>query len=400
MSDQPRRIGAGFMFNSSSVIFKHIKLQIFSPLSHKAQKFDLGNLDSIRNTLTMCKASKTSSAKGKKKPKGQASKTVKIRKSLAIDAKLQRVFDLIEEAKREVGDTNVRESFSSLHGEANRALDVICNDFEKIQRLSDDLTRKAILGDSEAASGLLVMGLLACKALRDVQEKQKDIIQRIAEENLGWPVVWTTSQQLNSRIRPNLESLGLGTRCDVPAALHLVLNRDEIPPSKALAWLLQLITNSLREHGLLEGIVQQAEDLLAEGICDEHVVLKFRSIASWRRSEDELALYLGTLSEDFGTKKEFDESSFRKFSELASELPDATSGDWKSWWVVAKEIFEYLTDGKPEQNSELKKIGIYRKGHTGDSPGSHASQIRDGIRTKLKKAFENQFREAVDIPTK
>jgi hypothetical protein len=55
--------------------------------------------------------------------------------------------------------------------------------------------------------------------------------------------------------------------------------------------------------------------------------------------------------------KPLNEEYIESMLEECSKLPQLSEASWKEWFVVARKLFMYLTDGRPEDIPDLQKIG-------------------------------------------
>ena len=89
----------------------------------------------------------------------------------------------------------------------------------------------------------------------------------------------------------------------------------------------------------------------------------------------------------------------------AVNLPEFGPISYKNWHKVAWEILMDRTDGHPERHETLRAIGKYRERHsendkqqTKATPGTIEPNIKDGISTKLKNAFQRLARDLFQKP--
>jgi hypothetical protein len=73
----------------------------------------------------------------------------------------------------------------------------------------------------------------------------------------------------------------------------------------------------------------------------------------------------------------------------ANRLDDFGPDSWKEWFEVAWSLVLLDTEGKPQEHPSLRQWGEYRKHHSAtESPKTQASDVRDGIRERLKQAVK------------
>jgi hypothetical protein len=106
----------------------------------------------------------------------------------------------------------------------------------------------------------------------------------------------------------------------------------------------------------------------------------------WRTREDG-AIYWGRPL--FGTEAEMKARQLEAFSRET----------WPDWFPLAWDILLEEHGGHPERNPELRSLGEYRKKHSVQegaqknlTPATAESNIKDGIRDRLRRAFEQLAR--------
>ncbi|MCX6925811.1 MAG: hypothetical protein NT154_21785 [Verrucomicrobia bacterium] len=86
-----------------------------------------------------------------------------------------------------------------------------------------------------------------------------------------------------------------------------------------------------------------------------------------------------------------------EWEEMAARLAPFSAATWLNWFEAAWKALLDDHDGKPEAAPELRRLGLYRASHSTESYGgtqktvtskTRESNIRDGIREKLRKAVK------------
>ena len=93
-------------------------------------------------------------------------------------------------------------------------------------------------------------------------------------------------------------------------------------------------------------------------------------------------------------------SSPTRAEDEASSLPCFSEVTWLEWFESCWAILMQENDDRPELNIDLRTLGMYRQGHTeltslqsaSRRPRSPESNIRDGIKSRLKDAIKRLSR--------
>jgi hypothetical protein len=86
-----------------------------------------------------------------------------------------------------------------------------------------------------------------------------------------------------------------------------------------------------------------------------------------------------------------------EWEKMATHLAPFSAAMWSDWFEAAWKALLDDHDGKPEADPELRRLGLYRENHSAERYGgaqktvtnkTRESNIRDGIREKLRKAVK------------
>jgi hypothetical protein len=214
----------------------------------------------------------------------------------------------------------------------------------------NELFRRAKAGDRDALMRLFQAATHTPILLDKLTPHQFEAIRSLARSNFSWPVVICLKPELLRRSLADLRRLGVGQLC----SLNLRPTARWSAENPVTKWVMYLYDKVLYEWNLLMAVE-------AEGIeIDENMLDR------WYRDIRSLP-----------------------------QLSKTTSDEWfdKALWPLLMR----MTNDHPEQVKELRSFGRYRAGHTETAkPDSQTAEanIRDGIKAKLRQAFNSLARSA------
>jgi hypothetical protein len=249
--------------------------------------------------------------------------------------------------------------------------------FARVDSIMNDLrtlSEEAELGEHFSAGYLQMIAESATYSLWKVGEANPSVLQPIASENLVWPVLAMPGELWAKFIRKHLENIQLGKQT---ASITLDVLDKRYAETKHIVFNKIISLTELRTYFKYASAAfdkNELRALLKEAILENHKPRQFANATS-------------------ANQKQLDLFS-KKLMELG-ELNPTNLNDW-FYCVWTSVLFDY--QGFPEQDSELRKIGKYRETHAAATPGTkHAeSNIREGIKLKLKQALENMVKNNMD----
>jgi hypothetical protein len=230
---------------------------------------------------------------------------------------------------------------------------------EQIQKAIDELAARAAAGEADAVEPLYELAVSATTQLGNLARRAPELVRPIA---VGWPVFPVVSSPKDERTRSAkklLASLGVANG----------LGREYSPKSR---WSLE---NTPTQYA----------------VAMQFTIHFNRRLFQLQRSE---------LSAD--EREQLDRETarfpgvyrraivFPAWVERAARLPEFNRDSAAEWFEVGWLALMEKTDNHPENVKELRLLGQYRAKHTSTAKrGSktEASNIRDGIKEKIKRAM-------------
>ena len=224
--------------------------------------------------------------------------------------------------------------------------DILVQGFEK--RLYSYLKveiDKSAKGDSDSFKLLLIVAMQAIAGIWIAKEKQFDMVNDVAKVSLGWPIIWLAKNQTQEVLVNNqISELELGA--DVKLELPLTLQGNE--PRRKIASYLHSLVNTMRLSG--EALTQMLTD---ERKPDADFDFSKRPQHIDRATKSMYDMLIDLLNIEH---KPFE--AFRdKLRKDSVSLPKLSDGTVSEWFDVAWDLLLKVTDGHPEENDVLAKIG-------------------------------------------
>ena len=287
------------------------------------------------------------------------------------------------------------------------------------------LAKKAHKGDEAAFRCLVAIVAHSVNTVRALTTLAPQLARKIAMDSTEWPVNITNSADFPENLDALREKLNIGANYPLGFNFRVRLDYKSKYKRREITIFLILVIKAIRafEKKKLETVemilatrtlrADLQQSALSEEKRRELKVFERAGTALANRTHKEIlalgetvAQHITSLSSllGIGDLSRSKEDAVRKALELVSGMPVLSTSTIDEWFKPMKEFILVLTDGAPERNPVLKKIGEYqadsyfRKGKSaaqaleakkkaqqeGKVKRTVESNIRGGIFTKLK----------------
>jgi hypothetical protein len=216
-----------------------------------------------------------------------------------------------------------------------------------------DLELLASRGDAKALEAFARIARAMVGTLNRLAKPRKMRLRRLASRCLNWPVLMGRNSMSSDDHKSVLKDLGVGT--NLPFSSAAICGLKGKPHKRVLKLAMELACR----------------------------------LEDWRTREPDAIVWFHAISPP--TRAEQSAPQLRAFSKTT----------WPAWFGAAWEIVLEENSGHPEVNSELRPIGLYREKHSlleaqqkRSTRKTSESNIKDGIKEKLKQGFEQMAKQA------
>lgn len=235
---------------------------------------------------------------------------------------------------------------------------------QQINELLGKLAQGAVRGSSSSIAALAGTAVRSTELLNKLAKGQPELFRPLASTALSWPVVMAPTKSDSKKCLLFLKWLTVATDRSGP------IDRPRL----------------FRTHTLAREFAREFV-LFIETVRNEQAISKSFS--------DYIEKTSGSRSPE---GRDIPQASNTQLSELTnnadflarcSSLPPLSNAktDVDAWMEVIRYLLLKLTNNHPERDATLRELGQYRRKHTETGgKGSEASDIRDGIFTRMSEA--------------
>jgi hypothetical protein len=220
--------------------------------------------------------------------------------------------------------------------------------------LLSDLELLAVQGDPRAIEAYARLTRRMVSSLNRLALPKASQLRRLASQCLNWPVLMGRGSINSDDFKSILDSLGVGTN---------------LPFSKEATTKLER-----RSH---KRLLRLAMELACR-------------LEDWRTREPSSIVWYQAISAPTDAERN------------AGALKPFAKATWSDWFEAAWQILMEENKDHPEKHPDLRPLGLYRENHSllqaqqrNPTHKTVESNIRDGIREKLKQAFKQMSKRTI-----
>lgn len=285
-------------------------------------------------------------------------------------------------------------------------------------QLIDALSTRAATGDAVSFNLLVKLAVGATSAVNDLTKSNFETAREVARRSVFWPTLIAQSRHILPIEKDIVKRLELGRV--VPISVNLERAFKTKNDSRQIAIYLLFLTDDLRTFSknlerklFLDGVAQKAGMASSD---DEKSLISLseaqlpRIIAIVNENWSSAISNLNGLACFLKIQPEMRKQKLEAFAKEAYALPVLEKSTITAWVKFGKQVIDFLTDERPQDNKVLRKIGDYRRDayYRKDAPTgtkflerkkiakakqTEVSNIRDGIFTRIGEAYKKVLKE-------